>query len=262
MTRTRIDTWASASFGAVSGAVVAVGLVLFSLADMTNFGVGSPERYAYGLLLLLTATALVASIRMTTVRQADWLFAASWLLLVALFTIPVVQQRYVYPSYILGDALSLLLPLSFILIGWSWRRLFSIRTAWTIGAGLLIASLLALVLGRSGSRFEPPPTLLIALVWWTAASRLRVPARAAAWTTALALGYLANIVRNRFLEERLQDPVEGGREASSGPAGALGRLRGVCDVAIRRQRSWTDSHGISRDSLAVDATNNNIARRR
>lgn len=138
-------------------------LVMFAVLDMSVLGVSLVERVAYVLLYGGTVLAGFVIARTVGMDQATWALVAGWFLLVSLWLLPTLGQTITYPSYILADLLTVAFPAVLVLA--SGHRLFSDQCLRWLATGLFVAACLAPLVGVERSRFEPPSTLLMALVW-------------------------------------------------------------------------------------------------
>lgn len=181
----------SVSLNAIAAWVPVGALVAFALIDLTSYGVAWIERVGYGLVYISVLFAAAAAMPFVAASRQSWLLLSGWLLGVTIFLVPTAGQRFVYPSYIFGDFLSLLLPALLLIAGWRADTLFSRHYVIVLAAGLLVVSVMAPIFGVSGARFEPPPTLLVAIVWWGAHTARRPSHRLILGVVVLLLGFLA-----------------------------------------------------------------------
>ena len=138
-------------------------LVMFAVLDMSVLGVSLVERVAYVLLYAGTVLAGFVIARTVGMDQARWALVAGWFLVVSLWLLPTLSQTITYPTYILADLLTVAFPAVLVLA--SGHRLFSDQCLRWLAIGLFVAACLAPLVGVERNRFEPPSTLLMALVW-------------------------------------------------------------------------------------------------
>ena len=102
--------------------------------------------------------------------RTGWLLIGTWLLFQAVWTIPAVVQRQVYPVYIAGDLAAGLLPILLFAIGWANPQLFGRAMVLGMTVALLIAVVLAALVSGDAARFEAPASMLTAFVWYRVAT--------------------------------------------------------------------------------------------
>lgn len=185
------SVWTTVAVESITASILFGSLVIFTLLDLTNYGVAWIERISYGLVCLAALLAAALAIPELEVPRRGWLLISGWFVAVLVYLLPTAGQRFIYPSYIVGDMLSLLLPILILVAGWSSRSLFSSRSVALLVTGLLVVSLTAPIFGALGTRFEPPPTLLTAAAWWGTFAAKRPSHRVVLSGVVLLVGFLA-----------------------------------------------------------------------
>ena len=149
-------------------AFLLVGLLSsYQIIDAVLFRVEGVQRAIYAVVVATVICFLMFGLRELPIDRRLRHIAWIWLLAAVVFLIPSFFASPVYPGYVLGDFISITLPLLFIFAGVRFPALF----AGSLPRDALIAALFAaLVLGVTvggsvNNRFEPPATALIGLIW-------------------------------------------------------------------------------------------------
>lgn len=157
----------SISLGAIA---LAFCIACFATIDALNIGVGPAERAAYVVLVGVVIAVFVPALARLDFSRTGWLLIGTWLLFQAIWTIPAVVQRQVYPVYIAGDLAAGLLPILLFAIGRKNPQLFGRAIVLWMTVALLIAVVLAALVSGDAARFEAPASMLTALVWYRVAT--------------------------------------------------------------------------------------------
>lgn len=180
---------------AVTGLATAL-FVMFAMLDMALFGVTVVERVAYVFIYLGVILAVFVVLSSEAVDRRIWAFVAMWLFTATFWLLPAARQTVSYPSYVAGDLLSVALPAILVVLGGA-NGLFSPGRLRVLAVALLVAACIAPLIGVENNRFEPPATLLTAIVWTAILQANRAPRRLALVGVAIALLVLASMSGQR-----------------------------------------------------------------
>jgi len=172
-------------------AVVAA-IAAFGVVDTLIPGVTATERAAYVVLFLILAVTAAWSMPRIRLPRQGWLILAGWVVLLAFWTMPTAMQRYIYPAYVAGDLISLLLPAILVVVGLAHPPSFSRTAVDAFAVVLAMGAVLAALLGYGEPRHEAPAVFAVAVAWYrvaTAKGGLRLALWLAVAILLLVLGF-------------------------------------------------------------------------
>lgn len=144
-------------------AVLIIGLlVAYVLIDSLFVGIPVFQRGLFGLILLGTMLAAVASVARVRIgsRELKYVLAALAIFVGGMFG--VLTQSVLYPIYIVGDVASIGLLGLFVVFGLATpQALFSGKAINVLWGVCLLGSLLSPLIGVENGRYDPPSPFLI-----------------------------------------------------------------------------------------------------
>lgn len=149
------------------------------------------QRLLYATIFMLVLASPVLFLRRVRLSKGETLGIFAALLLTVIWAIPLPTQPVLYPTYVVGDLASLLLPVVLYFCGVQFPGLFGVRSIVLLGALLTIAALVAVLFPDATGRYEPPAIPLIALVWSLLFVAKTVTARVGVGVCLIALTIIA-----------------------------------------------------------------------
>ena len=168
-------------------------ILLYAVFDGLSAGVVEEQRLAFGLVLVSAVTGLLALPRRYVVSPFSSRLTVLWALLIGAGFLGVARQPIIYPTYVMGDAAAIALPLVLLVYGRADPKLFGARVLHWVTISTLVIACSSLFFIDEAGRYEPPHPLLMATLWVWAVFPGRLSTRLAAAAgiviiTALALG--------------------------------------------------------------------------
>jgi hypothetical protein len=160
-------------------------LVAYVLIDSLFVGIPGFQRGLFGLILLGTMLAAVATVGRVRIgsRELTYLLAAFAVLVGG--TVGILTQSILYPFYILGDMASIGLLGLFVVFGLATpKALFSGKAITVLWGACLVGSLLSPLIGVENGRYDPPSPFLIGA---TVGFAIATPRRSSAFGAVVLL---------------------------------------------------------------------------
>ena len=153
--------------GAVVPVAVLASIVFYTALDSVFLQAFAGQRFVYALAVLVSGAAAVYSLSGLTVSRRELMLLSAWFTLNFIWLLAVFAQSTVYPTWVIGDMASMMLPLLLFLVACRYPKIFVSRGLVTcLWVFLLFAAVIGAVLNVSpNTRFEAPTTLLFPIVW-------------------------------------------------------------------------------------------------
>ena len=167
--------------------VTFVAVTTCGVVDVLVPGLTLAERATFGVLGLVVAGSLSLDLPSLRLPRREWWLVAGWCLLVSAALLPTLSQHHLYPMYVAGDYLSLMLPAGLYLVAARHGEGFGLRALTTLTVVLAVAAAAAAILGLEAPRHEAPAALAVAFSWYRVATAANARTLASWLTVALAL---------------------------------------------------------------------------
>jgi hypothetical protein len=123
----------------------------------------SGARVLFSLLTFSTIVLVIITIRQARLSRRGMNVAIIWLVVASMFLLPVPTQPFQYFKFVIGDYVSTLFPLLLFFAGFGSPRMFTdVRSVRFLSGLLLIAAIVAPILGAEQHRYDPPSVVLLA----------------------------------------------------------------------------------------------------
>ncbi len=143
-------------------------LGVYSLFDSVFSEVVSGQRLVYAAVVGICLLVIVASIKRFNCSKVILGLSLVWVICLSFWLIPSHENDFIYVTYIVGDIVSIALPLLLLFAGVISPDLFRLRMSLILlGAFLLAGAVISIGLGGVAGleRFEPPHNALVTLAW-------------------------------------------------------------------------------------------------
>lgn len=145
--------------------VVVACILLYAIIDGVSAGVVAEQRVVFAFVLVSVLAGVFALPKRSFVSPFSMRLGTLWAIVIALGFLGVPRQPIIYPTYVMGDAAAIALPLLMIVYGRGDARLFSGRVIrWMVISSFAIACC-SLLFADDAGRYEPPTPLLMAALW-------------------------------------------------------------------------------------------------